>query len=172
MLHLFQTDELHPPANESQPLGLKWGTGQRSQGMVTLEQQGWIHQINLPLVVSVCCCYYWFVVVVFVFCLQSVLVSCSFTCYTLLVSVPVILLCPLLRLSTRITNNHCVAYNLCVCIYLSCHSMSRMVKIKNKNKKPFPSLEPISFGCIMWQPVCLRWIVSTAWGLNVPAQPH
>ena len=45
---------------------------------------------------------------VFVFCLVSVLVSCSFTCYTMLV----ILI--LLRLATYILNSHCRAYT---CMY-------------------------------------------------------
>ena len=71
VLYLLQTDELHPPANERLTFGLKCGTGRRLQGMATTKQKGWIHQINLPLSVSVCC--YWFVVVVVVFdfCLQN-----------------------------------------------------------------------------------------------------
>ena len=53
--------------------------------------------------VCVCVC-----VCAFVFCLVSVLVSCSFTCYTMLV----ILI--LLRLATYILNSHCRAYT---CMY-------------------------------------------------------
>ena len=53
--------------------------------------------------VCVCLCF------AFVFCLVSVLVSCRFTCYTMLV----ILI--LLRLATYILNSHCRAYT---CMYL------------------------------------------------------
>ena len=47
-------------------------------------------------------------------CLVSVLVSCSFTCYTML------LILILLRLATYILNSHCRAYTCMYNIYLSC----------------------------------------------------
>ena len=70
------------------------------------------------------------VCVAFVFCLVSVLVFCSFTCYTMLV----ILI--LLRLATYILNSHCRAYT-CMYIYIflaivTC--MFNVMKIK-RNKK-------------------------------------
>ena len=35
-------DELHPPANERLPFGLKWRKGQRPQRVITVEEQSWI----------------------------------------------------------------------------------------------------------------------------------
>ena len=74
----------------------------------------------------------------FVFCLVSVLVSCSFTCYTMLV----ILI--LLRLATYILNIHtCICptvtvghIHVCIYnIYLSCHCYLYVQCYGNKNIK-------------------------------------
>ena len=69
----------------------------------------------------------------FVFCLVSVLVSCSFTCYTMLV----ILI--LLRLATYILNSHCRAYTCMyyiIYIYLAIVTcMLNVMEIKYLKKK-------------------------------------